>query len=613
MQRKRFINKRNFRFAKKFINFSINHLWFTLGFVFILFAILYYFYHEFFLLHSKNIPAKGGIYTEATIGSVRNLNPLASKVSLVDRDIHKLIFAGLLKYNPLTQKIEGDLAEFRVGDDGKSYNLTIKSSAKFSDGVPVTVEDVFFTYEEIIQNPNFSNTSLHEAFEYVSIDRIDENTILFSLPEQNVFFPTLLTTPILPKHYFDEFLIEEISDADFPFNKNPIGAGPFYLKNIVPEDDGSVRIFLKRNKYYVGPESLVDQVVIYTYTSVESLIQNHNWPTAFTHIPFKYLKNLKKGLFDEYETYEFLLPQFTGVFFNLDRDIVKNLYFRKALYLAFDTDKLLEEKWQRINGPLFFEDIETSYQSKDVKKALRTLHDAGFVLDYEKDVRTNGKGGEKIKLKMITSVNPPEYSRMAQKIANLWEKELDIIVDLEVLTENDFLESFSNRDYDIILFGQNFSQNFDTLSLWHSSQTNKLNFSNLTREDIDLAISEIRFSGARSDLIAFSEKLDNLQPAIIFTTPKKQLLVSKKLKGFNDSFGRIRSWSDRFYGISNWHFFNKKTWDLPKNKSKIIEFIKWIFTSKSDKKDTSITINEEDKQKTVDGSETKKPVSETTN
>ncbi len=594
---------------RKIFNFILLHIWRLFGFFLILFASLFYFYHQFFLTHSKIVPANGGIYTEAIFGNIKNLNPLASKVSILDHDIHKLIFSGLLKYNPLTKRIEDDLAEFRVGDDGKSYYLTIKNLAKFSDGKSVTVEDVFFTYEDIIQNPNFSKITLHEAFEYVRLTRIDENTIAFKLPEQNVFFPALLTTPILPKHYFNNFLIEEISDPDFPFNKNPIGSGPFYLKNIVPEDDGSMRIFLKRNEYYVGENPLIEEVVFYIYNSIENLKQNHRWPTVFSHIPFKYLKNFKKELFDEYESYEFLLPQFTGVFFNLDRDIIKNLYFRKALYFAFNTDKLLEEEWQRINGPLFFEDIETSYQSKDIRKALKTLKDAGFVLDHKKDTRIYEKTGEKIKLKMITSINPPEYSRMAQKIANLWENELDIVIDLEILNENKFLETLTKRDYDIVLFGQNFSQNFDTLSLWHSSQTNKLNFSNLTREDIDLAIAEIRFSGSQSDLIAFSEKLDNLRPVIIFATPKKELLVNKKLQGFNDSFGEIRSWSDRFFGISHWYFFNKKTWDIPQNKSKIIEFIKWIFSSK----EHNIMKDAEDKQKTNIGSGNEKITPEKTN
>ncbi len=610
MRRKKFIRKRNFKLAKKVINFSLLHAWFTVGLFLIAFVVLYYFYHQFFLDNSKDVPSKGGIYTEATIGSIKNLNPLASKVSLVDRDIHRLIFSGLLRYNPTTKQIEGDLAEFRVGNDGKSYNLTIKDSAKFSDGEPVTVEDVFFTYEEIIQNPHFSNTSLHEAFEYVRLNRLDENTVSFLLPEQNVFFPTLLTTAILPKHYFDNFLIEEISDPEFPFNKKPIGAGPFSLKNIVPEDDGSVRIFLEKNKHYLNKSSLLNQIVIYTYPSIESLTLNHTWPTVFTHIPFKYLKKLEDGLFDEYEAYEFLLPQFTGVFFNLDKDIVKNLYFRKALYLAFDTDKLLEEEWQRINGPLFFENIETSYQSKNVREALSVLHGADFVLDHEKEERTNGKDGPPIKLKMITSISPPEYSRMAQKIAKLWEEELDITINLEILDKNDFLEQLSTQDYDIVLFGQNFSQNFDTLSLWHSSQANKLNLSNLTREDIDLAISEIRFSGAKSDSIAFSEKLDHLRPAIIFATPKKQLLVSKKLKGFDNSFGNIRSWADRFYGTTKWHFFREKDWDFPENKSKIMGFIKWIFSPKTE----PLTIDDEkDKPKTDNGSGDEKSKPETTN
>ena len=44
-------------------------------------------------------------------------------------------------------------------------------------------------------------------------------------------------------------MIEEIIDPSYPFNKKPIGAGPFKFGNIVPNDDGSFGVFLK-NKYY---------------------------------------------------------------------------------------------------------------------------------------------------------------------------------------------------------------------------------------------------------------------------------------------------------------------------------------------------------------------------
>lgn len=601
MRRTKNLKPKRLSFSRKIIRFSQSHIWLSIGMFFVLFSFTAYFWHQFFLDNSKFVPSDGGIYTEATVGRIKNLNPLAPNVSLLDRDLHRLIFSGLLKYNPKTRQIEGELAEFRVGEDGKSYDLTLKNSARFSDGTPVTTDDILFTYEERIQNPNFPNRALREAFEYIRIDVIDENTVSFMLPEQNIFFPALLTTPILPKHLLENAFVEELADPELPFNKNPIGAGPFKLKNIVPEDDGSLRVFLEKNEYYVGREALLNQIVIYIYPSIEALSTKHKWPTSFSHIPFAYIEKIKKELYDEYEEYEFLLPQFSGIFFNLDKEVISNLYFRKALYLGFDTEKLIENEWQRVNGPLFFEGIETNYQSGNFIAARKILRDANFVYDKKKDILTNGEGGPPVSIKMITTINPPAYSRMAQKIAKTWEEELNLVVDLQILDQDTFLSTLNIRDYDVVLFGQNFSQNFDTLSLWHSSQSNKLNLSNITREDIDLAISEIRFSGSRSDSIAFSEKLDHLTPAIIFATPKNQLLTSQKLKGFHESFGHVRSWSDRFWKVEDWYFYQERDWDWPNNRSKIIGFIQWIFSRKEMKTTDIIPPNEENKPENTTG------------
>ncbi|MCK5460939.1 ABC transporter substrate-binding protein [Candidatus Gracilibacteria bacterium] len=550
---------------------------FVSGFLLICLTTFAYLWHQFFLEHSKLEPAEGGIFTEATIGKIQNLNPLSDNSSLFDKDLHQLLFAGLLRYNPLTKQIESGLAEFKVSDDPKTYELTIKDSAQFSDGKKVTIEDVLFTFEEIIQNTNFSNKNLQDAFEYVALNVIDEKTISFTLPEQNSFFPALLTTPILPKIYFKNNLIEEITDPDLPFNKKPIGAGAFRLKNIVPNNDGSLRVFLERNPYFYAKPPLLEQLVFYVYPSLDNLKINHNWPTVFSQFPFSQIKSFKKNLFGEYQSLEFELPRFAGIFFNLDQEVVNNPFFRKALFYGFGGENFLENDWKRIDSPFFFEEIETNYHVTNFIEARKLLRDNGFPYNKEQEIRTFGKNGKAISIKFITSTNPPIYSRMSQNIARIWEEELDIEVDLEILEPKEFQKVLHARKYDLVLFGQNFSENFDTLSLWHSSQSGKLNLSNLTRDDTDFLIDDIRFSGAQSDWFTLSEKLDEILPSIIFATPQYSLLISKKLFGFEQTFGKIRKDAHRFFGIEKWHFHKEKKWNIPENKSKFIEFFRWIF------------------------------------
>ena len=541
-------------------------------------CVLIYAWHQFFLAHSRLIPSAGGIITESTIGVVRNINPFSRNASLLDKQLQKLIFSGLLRYDPLSGQIESGLADLRVSEDGKTYFLTIKDSAMFQDGTLVTTADVIFTYEKVIQNPSFSNKVLRDSFEYVTIDVVDQKTLAFHIPEKNVYFSSSLIIPILPEKYFQNILIEEVLDPDYPFNKNPIGAGPFQFQRIVPNDDGSFRIFLSANPHYYAGKPKIEQIVFYVFPSYEHLELSKEWTTFFSKIPFWENENFEKELFETYEKREYLLPRFTGVFFNLDQPLVANLYVRQAFVKAFDLGDLLEKEkgWEKVFSPFFFEGIHT-WEEKDFIAAREILRDHGFPYDETLGLRTQGRGGDPLSLSMITSTDPPVYSRFAQKIIQTWKRELGIKVQLKILSPHEFKEALAERSYDMVLFGQDFSENFDSLSLWHSSQSGKLNLSNLTRDDFDFLIDEIRFHGVQDDLVEFNKKLSSLVPAMIFTTPKYSVFASKTLYGFEKTFGNIRSHSDRFSGIHKWYFDEKLDWNWPEDESKVLGFLRWIF------------------------------------
>lgn len=540
-------------------------------------------WRRFFIAHSQWVPAPGGIFTESTIGSLKNFNPLAPETTLLDRDLHSLIFAGLLRHNPLSGQIEDNLATFRVSENRKEYHVTLKSSAKFSNGENVTIDDILFTFEKIIQNPNFSNTVLRDAFEYIGIDVVDEQTIKFILPEPNIYFPGLLTTPILHAKSFSGALIEEITDPNFPANKHPIGAGPYVLNNIVPDNDGLFRVFLGRNNYFFRGKALIPQLVFYVYSSIEQLEREHSWTTMFSHMSTRETDTFEPTLFQEYTRREYVLPRFVSMFFNLDTPSVKNTYLRRALQTAVDKERILarEVGWNRIDSIFFFEGVE-DWQEPNYADARQLLRDHGYRIPANQEVRFFDR--KPVSLRMITSVAPPVYSRFAQNIVRTWQTELQIDVQLDVLDPNEFQKALKTRDYDIVLFGQNFSGNLDSLSTWHSSQSKELNLSNLTNQEVDFLIDEVRFSDSRSDLFSLNQKLGEIVPVIVLATPQYNLLVDHNLLGFSKNFGKIRRHAERFAEANKWHFTKERAWDWPEDESKIMGFFSWIINSNDDEK-----------------------------
>lgn len=541
-------------------------------FIFPLFVIcvlaLLPFWNDFFKANSKTIPASGGILTEATIGVIRNLNPLSSDSTPFDKDLHKLLYSGLLEYNPVSSQIEPALASFRVSEDGLEYIATLKDSATFSNGKNVTADDIVFTYETVIQNQGFRNSDLAQKFEYVQIEKTDERTVRFILPEPNSYFPFTLTTPILRQKSFPVSFIEEIVDPNFSGNKNPVGTGPYILENIIVDRDGIFRVFLKKNKHYFKKTPFIDQIVLYVFPDMNYLKLSHDWPTMISKVPTDQSQSFQEEIFGQYSVREYLLPRFFGLFFNLDKDFVDNLLFRNALSFGIDKEKLTQNNpgWETVNSLLFFEGVD-GWHEYDINEAQKLLKASKETFESDESLR------------FITSILPPVYSRFAQSLTNTLSQELGINIDLEVLEPVEFDEAVTSRDYDGVLFGQDFSENSHSLSLWHSSQNEKINLSNLTNEKIDFLINEIYLTGAKSELFELGQKLNDLAPAIPIATPQYHLFVSPDLKGFSENFGKIRHHNQRFSGIEEWYFKEKRVWNLPKKSNMIWEFMKFLFSN----------------------------------
>ena len=92
-------------------------------------------------------PEQGGVYTEGLVGSLGRLNPLLDWNNSADRDVDKLLFSGLIRFDERGLP-QADLAEaWGESQDGTIYNFTIRPNALWHDGKPVTSDDVIYTIE----------------------------------------------------------------------------------------------------------------------------------------------------------------------------------------------------------------------------------------------------------------------------------------------------------------------------------------------------------------------------------------------------------------------------------------------------------------------------------
>ncbi len=299
----------------------------------------------FFRFYRQNtllIPATGGTYIEGSVGQLQPLNPWFTVTNDVNRDIVSLVFSGLLKYNPDTKGIESDLADYTVSADGKIYTVTLREDLFWHDSTedaphPVTSDDVVFTYHTV-QNPEFPNSLLRQNFQGVTIEKINERTVQFRLDRAYSFFPSNLTFGLLPKNAFEGVPVEML-DQTLDFGFAPIGAGPYKLKSIV-ETELSTEVTLERWPREHMPVYRLDRIVLRIFPDYQTLLSDLRNLDGIRLVP--HTAQGKPAIPDRFTPVNYTLPQYVALFFNLDRNALKDQKLRLGLQLGTDKQAIVD-------------------------------------------------------------------------------------------------------------------------------------------------------------------------------------------------------------------------------------------------------------------------------
>jgi len=151
------------------------------------------------------IGSRGGSRVISSMSLPKTFNAyLAAETS--SNDIIGQMYLGLVSTDAISTEIIPSLAEsWEISEDRLSYLFKLREGLKWSDGQPITADDVVFTYNEIIDNKNIPNNSrdgllVEDAFPRFS--KVDELTVKVVTPKPFAPFLRGLSNPIMPKHIF---------------------------------------------------------------------------------------------------------------------------------------------------------------------------------------------------------------------------------------------------------------------------------------------------------------------------------------------------------------------------------------------------------------------------
>lgn len=159
-----------------------------------------------------------------------NHNPFLTTSSAASLGYRWQIFEPLMMWNPVkpADPMKPWLAtKAEWANDYTSVKLTIRDNAKWSDGKPVTAEDVAFTYELVRTNEALNIYAV--PYKSVTLSG-SEVTLTFNSPQFVNQQHIVAQVPIVPKHVWSAF-----KDPATEINKTAIGSGPYTLKSFTPQ------------------------------------------------------------------------------------------------------------------------------------------------------------------------------------------------------------------------------------------------------------------------------------------------------------------------------------------------------------------------------------------
>lgn len=402
------------------------------------------------------------------------LNPITATDVYASR-INSLLFDSLVERNNETLEFEAELAKrWTVSADQKTFTFYLRPGLKWHDGKPVSVDDIIFSFEKIM-DPMVAAPNLRAYYQQIeSVREVAPGVVSFRFKEP--YFMALNFAggiPIIPKHLYE---------GELDFNRAaqgraPIGNGPY---RFVSWETGR-GIFLERNEDYWGEKPAIKRIE-YRIISEDAValqsLKKGDLDMAGMR-PIQWVMQTKSEKFNQqFAKYKYYTPGYSFIGWNLRRPYFQDARVRQALTHLVDRESILKTLsfglGKVVTGPFYTEGQDYNRDVRawgyDPSQAKKLLDEAAWVDQDGDGIRE--QGGVSLDFEFLI----PSGRRFAEQLATILKEDFrkaGIKMTIRKLEWALFTQKLNDRSFDAVTLGWSFGFEQDPYQVWHSSQAER--------------------------------------------------------------------------------------------------------------------------------------------